>query len=313
MVVSPARSLSLIAPENRLLASQRFEELGLLMSYSKNAEETDQFVSSPIESRLEDIHEAFKDQSVRLIITTIGGFNSNQLLPYLDYELIKKNPKIFCGYSDITALANAIYAKTGLVTYSGPHYSSFGEKLYFDYTLEYFKRCLISEDSFKVVPSEKWSNDKWYKNQDQRELIVNSGHQVLNSGDAEGVIVGGNLRTFHYLAGTEFIPSLKDAILFVEEDSLEDIHHFDSHLTALSQLPGFQGVRGLVVGRFEKESQIETEDLQAVVKKNKKVSNLPVIYGADFGHTEPRITFPIGGHAKISARPGNTKIEIFKH
>jgi len=312
-VISPARSLAMLSQESKEIADKRFEDLGLELSFSKNAGEKDRFLSSSIKSRLEDIHEAFRDPSIKLIITTIGGFNSNQLLPYLDYNLVKSNPKILCGYSDITALANAIYAKTGLVTYSGPHYSSFGEKLYFDYTLEYFKKCLFSEKPFEVLPSKKWSDDLWYKDQDNRNLVPNEGYKIINEGDCEGTIIGANQRTFHYLTGTEFKPSLENSVLFLEEDSVEDIQHFDSHLTALSQLPDFGKVKGVVIGRFEPQSEVELDDLSAVIKNNQRLDRLPVICGVDFGHTEPRITFPIGGTVKLSANKNNIALEIIEH
>ena len=140
-VVAPSRSMAIISEEIRKIASQRFSDLGLKLSFGKRVEEKDDFCSSNIESRVQDMHEAFCDKNIKAIITVIGGFNSNQLLKYLDWKIIKDNPKIFCGFSDISILNNAILQKTGLVTYSGPHYSSFGQKLYFDYTLEYFKKC----------------------------------------------------------------------------------------------------------------------------------------------------------------------------
>ena len=99
------------------------------------------FTSSSIESRIEDFTYAFSDTNVKAIFTAIGGVNSNQLLKYIDWELIKNNPKIFCGFSDITALNNSIFTKTGLVTYSGPFITStFGQKLHFDDTLDYIKK-----------------------------------------------------------------------------------------------------------------------------------------------------------------------------
>src|SRR3989344_4225630 len=127
-VVTPARSLMLpwINEELKATAKARLEELGLSVSFGKCVNEIDEFNSSPIEHRVDDLHDAFRDPSIKLILTVIGGFNSNQLLRYLYYELIRQNPKILCGYSDITALSNAIFAKTGLVTYSGPHFFSFG-------------------------------------------------------------------------------------------------------------------------------------------------------------------------------------------
>ena len=117
-VISPARSLSIISQEMRDIAIKRLTDIGFKVTYAKHVEEKDDFNSSSIKSRVDDLHSAFKDKNVKGILTVIGGFNSNQILRYLDYDLIKQNPKILCGFSDITALSNAIYRKTGLVTYS---------------------------------------------------------------------------------------------------------------------------------------------------------------------------------------------------
>lgn len=313
-VISPARSLAIISLDSRKIADQRLQKLGLKLSFSKNVEVKDEFASSSIKQRIEDIHDAFSDPKVKMIITTIGGYNSNQLLPYLDYALIKSNPKIICGYSDITALNTAIYSKTGIITYYGPHYSSFGEKLYFDYSLEYFQKCLLDNKPFEIMSSKKWSNDSWYRDQDNRKLITNPGLKIFNQGMGEGVILGGNQRTFHYLAGTEYFPSLRNKfILFLEEDSIENIYHFDSHLTALSQLPNFNNIQGLVIGRFEVESNVDLNLLSRVVKNNEKLKNVPIIYGVDFGHTDPKITFPIGGTARIQASDKKSSLEILMH
>ena len=111
--------------------------------------------------------------SVKGILTTLGGYNSNGLLGYLDYDLIYANPKIFCGFSDITALATAIYARTGLVTYSGPHFTTFGMKHGIGYTMEYFERCLMREEPFEVLPADHWSDDLWYEDQEYRDFVPN--------------------------------------------------------------------------------------------------------------------------------------------
>jgi muramoyltetrapeptide carboxypeptidase LdcA involved in peptidoglycan recycling len=112
----------------------------------------------PCRGAVSDLHDAFADRGVKGILTTIGGYNSNGLLGYLDYDLIRANPKIFCGFSDITALATAIYARTGLVTYSGPQFTTFGMKRGIGYTLEYFERCLMSEEPFEVQPTPRPSS-----------------------------------------------------------------------------------------------------------------------------------------------------------
>jgi muramoyltetrapeptide carboxypeptidase LdcA involved in peptidoglycan recycling len=152
-IVSPAVSLGFIPEDQQLTARERLEGLGLRCSFSTNAEVMDRFDSSPVEARVSDLHDAFVDPGVKGILTTLGGYNSNGLLGYLDYDLIRANPKIFCGFSDITALATAIHARTGLVTYSGPHFTTFGMKRGIDYTKEYFERCLMRGEPFEVLPA----------------------------------------------------------------------------------------------------------------------------------------------------------------
>src|SRR3989338_6130124 len=161
-IIAPSRSIKILSEEIKRIADKRFLDLGLKLTFGKHVYETDEFNSSNIESRIADLHEAFSDKDVKAVITVIGGFNSNQLLKYIDWDLIKNNPKIFCGYSDITALNNAIFAKTGLITYSGPHYSTFGQKLYFNFTLDYFKKCLMEVKPFEIKSSNCWSDDEWY-------------------------------------------------------------------------------------------------------------------------------------------------------
>ena len=124
-VIAPSRNLTEVRQDVHHHAVDFWEKEGFRLTFSRNSRETNHLHSSSIVSRVEDIHEAFSDPNVKMIITCLGGFNANQLLRYLDHDLIAKNPKILCGFSDITALINAIYARTGLVTYHGPHYGTF--------------------------------------------------------------------------------------------------------------------------------------------------------------------------------------------
>ena len=313
-VIAPATSMAIINKETREIANRRFGELGFELVLGKHNEEIDEFNSTSIEARIEGFHDAFKNPEIKGVVSVIGGFNSNQLLRYIDWELIKNNPKVFLGYSDITALQNAIFAKTGLVTYSGPSYSSFGQKLYFDYTLQYFKKCLFSEESFEILPSKIWTNDdKWWENQDARNPIPNTGPYVINEGSAEGMILGANLCTFNLLQGTEYFPNLENSILFIEDDEGATPQLLDRDLQSLIHQPGFTDVKGIVMGRFEIKSKITRGKLTAIIKSKKELANMPVIADVDFGHTQPMITFPIGGEAKISALSGKAQIEIIKH
>ncbi|MHB8871212.1 MAG: S66 family peptidase [Candidatus Doudnabacteria bacterium] len=314
-VIAPARSLSMpwMTEELKQEAKIRFEELGLILTFAEHVNEIDEFNSSSIESRISDLHEAFRDKSVKLIITVIGGFNSNQLLRYLDYELIKANPKIVCGYSDITALTNAIYAKTGLVTYSGPHYFSFGDKKGFDYTLDYFKKCLFSTESFDLKPAEAWSDDRWANDQENRNFVKNDGYWVINEGKAKGIIIGGNQCTFNLLHGTEFMPDITDSILFLEDDDEAHIATIDRDLQSIIHQPKFSGVKGIVIGRLEPKTGMTRELLTKIIKSKAELNNLPVIANVDFGHTTPIITFPVGGVVEIEVSENNPLIRIVEH
>jgi muramoyltetrapeptide carboxypeptidase len=315
-VIAPARSLGIISQESRMIANSRFSKLGLTLSFGKHVEECDDFKSSSIAARLADIYSAFLEPKVKAILTVIGGFNSNQLLSDLDYDLIRKNPKILCGYSDISALQNAIFAKTGLVTYSGPHYSTFGMKQRFDFTLDHFVRCLFEDKPICLQASPHWSDDAWYAKQDERNFLENPGYCVINAGIAEGTILGGNLCTFNLLHGTSFMPNIRDSILFLEDD--EAVAHFspmefDRNLQSILHQPGADTIQGLVIGRFQKKSALTNELLMQIIGSKTLLHGKPVISGVDFGHTDPLITFPIGGKVRISASAETATIEIFEH
>lgn len=310
-VIAPARGLKIIGQESRDIAAKRFAEMGLKVTFGKNTtdENWDMMGSSSIEDRVSDIHDAFSDKNVKAIFTIIGGANSNQLLPYLDYELIKANPKIFCGFSDITALLNGIYAMTGLVTFSGPHYSSFGMRDGFDYTWENVKKMLFGDGENVVEPSKEWSDDMWFVNQDKREFIKNEGYWDIHNGEAEGVIIGGNLGTFDLLLGTKYRPAFaENTILFVEDTEGTNIAQFERNLQALIYQPDFKNVKGLVIGRFQKGSKISREQLEYIVTTKRELKNLPILGNVDFGHSTPMLTLPIGGTAEINN--GKLKLKI---
>lgn len=300
-IIAPSRSLNIISEECRNNANKVFESLGLKLSFSKNIEKCDEFFSSSIKDRIEDLHEAFLDKNVKAIFTVIGGYNSNQLLKYIDYEIVRNNPKIFCGYSDITALSCAIYHKTGLINYSGPVYSTFGMEKGLDYTIEYMKKALMENSEFEVKQSETWSDDLWYINQKDRNVISNEGFNYINEGEADGKIIGGNLCTLNLLQGTEFMPSLENVILFIEDADLTFAEIFDRDLQSLIHQKDFDKVKGIVFGRFQVKSNISEETFRKIITSKKELRNIPIIFNINFGHTTPHITFPIGGFAKIVA------------
>ena len=302
-VIAPSRSMNILSADTIDLATKRLEELGFKVTFGKNVrkEIDENYNCASIEDRVEDLHDAFKDTNVKAILTVIGGFNVNQILDYIDYELIQSNPKIICGFSDITALLNAIYTKTGLVTYYGPHYSSFGMKKGLDYTIEYFKKMLMAEEDILVKSSSEWSDDLWFLNQEGRTFIKNDGLVVLNGGSAEGTIIGGNLCTLNLLQGTEYMPDLHDAILLLEDDEAAGanfLKEFDRNLQSL--LHCYKNIKGLIIGRAQVSNEMTTQKWQSIIQSKKELENIPVIINADFGHTTPIFTFPIGGTIQVN-------------
>lgn len=315
-VITPVRSMSLpqFTPEIRELAQRRLEEMGLVVSYGKYVYEMDAYESSSVAHRVEDLHDAINDPSVQLILAAVGGFNSNQLLSHLDYRLFGLHPKRICGYSDNTAMTNAIYAQTGLITYSGPNFYNFGQKEGLEYGIGMFKMCHFSALPFEVTPVGQYRDEVWRNCQDSPTYIKNPGWHVLCEGKASGTIIGGNLCTLQLLHGTRYMPHpTGSVILFIEDDGEEPAKMFDRDLQSLLHQPIAKHVTGLLIGRMQKESGITPEILSDIVLSKPELTDVPVIANFDIGHTSPIITFPIGGTAEIEADYEESIVRIRNH
>ena len=294
-VIAPSSSLSRVWETAYDKALSYLTDKGFKVTFSKNSREMNEFKSSSIKSRVDDIHEAFSDKNVKMIITAIGGFNVNQILPYLDYELIKANPKILCGYSDITALLHAIYVKTGLVTYHGPHFSTFGFDVETEYTEAYFFDLLMKNDEIVI-----------------KESNTSGEYFVIQEGTCEGNIIGGNLCTLNLLQGTPYMPDLNEKVLFIEDDNIMGdyfVYEFDRNLQSLLQVCGTDTIKGIVFGRFDESCKLDKDVIRKIIQ-DKISADIPVIFGVDFGHVLPMITFPIGGKVKISAKVNYLRITL---
>lgn len=302
-VIAPASGIKIIGRECREIARRRFEEMGLVVTYGTNAtdENWDAAGSTAVEKRCRDIADAFADPKVKAVFTMIGGNNSNQLLDFIDYNLIAANPKIFCGFSDITALLNAIYAKTGLVTFSGPHFSSFGMLKGFDYTLANMQKMLFGGSNDNVCPSDEWSDDLWFLDQQNRQFIANEGWWHLQPGKAEGTLIGGNLGTFNLLNGTSYRPAFgADTVLFIEDTGEVGIADFTRNFQSLLQQPDAKNIKAILIGRFQKKSEVTRAQLEFMIERFRPyLEGKAVIANLDFGHSTPLLTLPVGGTAAL--------------
>lgn len=314
-IISPSYSLSVLSEETQRFALEHLTELGLTVSFGKNCRERDEFNSSSIEKRISDLHDAFSDPEVACVMPALGGYASNQLLSHIDWELVKANPKVLCGFSDITVLNNAILTKTGMVSYSGPHFRTFGIKRLADYTLEFFRKCLFGDGAYRIVPSTFWTDFDWWKEQERSEDLPNPGWIALSEGECEGRLIGGNLGSLCLLTGTQYCPDYSRTVLFLEDDELAKPHIFDRQLQSLLHLPAF-GISGLMIGRFKRDSGVTIDLLRRIIKSKPDLDGIPVIANVDFGHTEPKATLPVGGIVRLSVSHSSSErnqIEILDH
>ena len=309
-IIAPSTSMAVVKGKQIDLAVNRLNDLGFKVTFGKYSENHDEFFSTTVKERIADLHDAFTDQKVKAVLTAIGGYNANQLLRHIDYDLIADNPKIFCGYSDITSLQLAIYRKTGLVTYSGPHFSSFGVKHGFEYTLKSFLEAVTNDAPFEIEPSEVWSDDPWFLEQEQRNFVQNTGYTILQEGTAAGKLIGGNLSTINLLQGTEYMPSLHNSILFIEDDEETHARIFDRQLQSLLHQPDAAGIKAILIGRFQKDSQITDMALRQIIASKSELRGIPVIANVNIGHVQPFATVPIGSTATVTAVSSNVEITI---
>ena len=314
-IVAPARSASDIDEEVLRRAKGVLESLGLKITFSKNAFSRGQRGYPTDGEKVEDLHKAFIDSNVKCVLAAIGGFNSNQLLDKINWQIIKANPKIFGGFSDITVLNHAILAKTGLITYAMPNFYCFGLLPESDYSVKYFQQCLFVDkpSEYTIHPAKTWYDLPWdYDEKSLRSGQLNSGVNVIQPGIASGTVLGGNLCSLNLLNGTGYFPKItSDVVLCIEDDSYDSmVETFERHLQALIQQPFFCQVRAILIGRFQRESQV-TEDVISGIILSKNISpNIPVVAGLDFGHTDPKFTYPVGGCCKVVARGGGVRINI---
>lgn len=305
-VIAPARSASDIDKVVIARAQAALESLSLKVSFSQYAFSRSQRGCPTDVEKVDDLHAAFLDPNVKGILAAIGGFNSNQLLGRIDWDIIRANPKIFAGFSDITVLNHAILAKTGLVTFATPNFYCFGLPPESNYSLEYFRRCLFAgqPETYKVRASKEFYDYAWdYDEKSPRSKIVNGGMKIIQPGQASGTLLGGNLCSLNLLNGTEYFPCVEgDIILCLEDDSYDSIPEtFERNLQSLIQQPYFRQVKAILFGRFQRESIAANDSLAAIISSKKIGSNIPIVSNLDFGHTDPKFSYKIGGWASVEA------------
>lgn len=263
------------------------EASGFKVKFGKYVfEDTLGYGTSP-EKRAADINWAFKDDEVKAIMCVKGGEDSNTTLDYIDYEMIKKHPKIICGFSDNTSILNAIHEKTGLVTYHGPTFKSL-TSWETGYAYKQFIKT-FAENTESLIMGEP---------EDE--------YTTIQAGQATGELVGGNLSLFTKLVCGKYAVNVQDKILFLEELGFEAAPEMvNSNIYYLKQNGVFDRIAGLWIGNYEHPSKVSIEKIikNAIEDEYK----FPIIKSDNFGHIDKKIIIPIGTKAEINT---NEKIKI---
>ena len=266
-------------------ARQIIESLGFKVKYSKNLFSNTNGYSATAKEKAEDINQMFEDKEVKMIWCAKGGQNSNSTFEYINYEIIKQNPKIICGYSDITSLTNIIAEKAGLITYSGTNFKTVATDET-DYSLKQILKRLVDESSeFGTLEDE---------------------YITIKSGQAEGELIGGNLTLTRGLVAGKYSIDFTDKILVLEELGFEtEPALVNNHLYYMKKNGVFDKIKGLWIGNYTHESGIALEKI--ILDVIGEEYEFPIIKSENFGHIENKTVIPIGAKARIDT---NKKIKI---
>ena len=298
--LKPGATVGVIAPASvtyeRLqlqLAVETIEAMGLRAKIGSHVMDRFGYLAGKDQDRADDLNEAFADPDIDAVFALRGGWGASRILPMLDYDMISKNPKILLGYSDVTSLLNAIFAKSGLVTFHGPNVMSewneftYSEmrRLLFDAEPQQYQNPVIIEDDLVA---------RTYRT------------QTITSGKASGLLIGGNLTLISTLMGTPYLPDFSGKILILE-DVDEAVYRIDRMLTQLALSGDLQKLAGIVFGHFtgaDGNRRLGNFSLMDVLRQHCEPLGIPCFTGAMFGHVDKQSTVPIGAEASMDADAG---------
>lgn len=264
------------------------------------------------QARAEDLMNAFKDSSIKGIFSNIGGSESIRLLPYIDFDVIRDNPKVFIGYSDST-VTHLFCHKAGISSFYGPAIlMDFAENVVMhEYTVEALKKALFAVDAIgEVKPATEWTSERleWIvENKDKkRKMNPNKGYELLQgSGVVQGRLIGGCIEVLEFAKGTSLWPAeeyWKDSILFFEtSEELPKPSQLEYWLRNYGTQGILQQTKGIIFGKPQNEKYYEEykESIRLIIKEL-SLDNLPILYNLNFGHTEPKFVLPYGANAEIN-------------
>lgn len=264
---------------------------GFKVVFSKNIDKKNGFFAGTDLERAEDFNHMFQDDTIDAVMVTRGGYGAARILKYIDFDMIKKNPKILLGFSDITNLHLAINKLTDLVTFHGPGMWCFSEEYMTEYTLKYLRKALFSDEPIGEIEAVS-----------KKDYV-----HAIGSGKAKGKVIGGNLSIICSTLGTPYEIDTEDRILFFEDLDTEPwiMDHMMAHLSNAGKL---QKAKGIVIGKcvnceprqLNPNYYVDTS-LEDIFEDYLRPLNIPVLYGLPLGHTNDMATIPIGVEVEVDA------------
>ncbi|HXU45778.1 MAG TPA: LD-carboxypeptidase [Thermoanaerobaculia bacterium] len=278
------------------LGREQLEALGLKVKIGAHARDKVGSFAGTDRDRAADIHSMFADPDVRGILCYAGGWGTPRLLPLLDFDLVRRNPKVLVGYSDVTALLNAIRQETGLVTFHGPVAASNLQP----YTVDHLRRAVMSTEPLGVLANPEKEPD---------ELVNRTWRtRAIRGGKARGRLAGGNLTLVSSLMGTPWQVDTQGAILLLE-DIREAPYRIDRMLTQLALGGAFERVAGVAFGYCtECTAEGPSFSVEEILNDRFAALGVPVLSGLAFGHLKKMLTLPLGLEATLDADAGTLEI-----
>ena len=313
-VFSPSTGISAIVPERYDRGIRYLESRGFRIRHGKLYGKNDCYRSGSIQERADEFNELLHDEEVDILMSSIGGNNSNSILPYIDYEYLKGHPKIIVGYSDVTALLLGIYARTGLVTFYGPAAAaSFGEfPPYVDETYESFETVTtLPEGSQYTYPMPEFWTDQMidWKTQDGPKDRRPNKWITIRDGIAEGRLIGGNLNTMEGFFGTGFMPEIKEGDILMIEDTQKSASAVEREFSLLKLSGVLDKISGIIIGKHENFNDMGTGrkywEIFMEVFGDRKI---PILGEFDSCHCHPMLTLPIGCRVRLDATGRNVTL-----
>lgn len=295
-ILSKGDTIGMISPASSLSSDKEYESVvrevekrGFKVKVGAHANDHYGYFAGTDEERAADLNAMFVDPAIDAILPFRGGWGSNRILEYIDYNSIQQNPKPLIGYSDITALLLAIYARAGLIGFHGP----VGSSDWTNFTWAYFKKALMQPAPYTL---KNWRGAS--------SPSLNS-IKTITEGQAAGVLLGGNLTVLTAMLGSAYTPDWNDSILFLE-DVGEDVYRIDRMLTQLRLNGVFDKINGFIFGKCTNCTVSEGYHftLEQIVKDHIKEFGIPAFLGANIGHIADMLTVPVGVQAQMNANRG---------